>query len=101
MRLQVCGPARYVVCDLGTVMRLSILYRAFLFLLLPSCGFSATNVVNLSHSDMMRPDFTTMTLQGIVGGIHEPPYQPFVRDPAYLERQEGGPQGGLRWGESQ
>ena len=82
----------------GMVMRLSILRRAVLFLLLPTCGFSATHVVNLSHYDMMRPDFAAMKRQGIVGVIHEATYPPFVRDSKYLDRQLGALQAGLLWG---
>ena len=66
-------------------MRFSILRAAVLFFALPVCAFSATNVVNLSHYDMMRPDFATMKRQGIVGVIHEATYPPFVRDPKYLD----------------
>jgi lysozyme len=79
-------------------MRFSILHRAFLFLLLPTCAFSATNVVNLSHYDMMRPDFVAMKRQGIVGVIHEATYPPFTQDPKYLDRQLGALQAGLLWG---
>src|SRR5207245_3761093 len=79
-------------------IRLSILRVAVLFSGLPVCAFSATNVVNLSHYDMMRPDFTTMKRQGIVGVIHEATYPPFVRDPKYLDRQMGALQAGLLWG---
>src|SRR5215475_15450194 len=82
----------------GMVMRLSTLRRAVLFLLLPASAFSATNVVNLSHYDMMRPDFVTMKRQGIVGVIHEATYPPFVRDGKYLDRQMGALQAGLLWG---
>ena len=57
-----------------------------------------TNVVNLSHYDMMRPDFDAMKRQGIVGVIHEATYPPFVRDPKYLDRQMGALQAGLLWG---
>ena len=41
-------------------MKRFISQGAVLFFLVPACAFSATNVVNLSHYDMMRPDFTTM-----------------------------------------
>src|SRR5213596_886712 len=64
----------------------------------PACAFAATNVVNLSHYDMMRPDFTAMKQQGIVGVIHEATYPPFVRDAKYLDRQMGALQAGLLWG---
>lgn len=56
---------------------------------LPACAFSASNVVNLSHYDMMRPDFATMKRQGIVGVIHEASYPRFERDAKYLDRQMG------------
>src|SRR5256886_7377230 len=79
-------------------MRLSILLKTVPFLLLPTCAFSATNVLNLSHYDVMRPDFITMKRQGIVGVIHEATYPPFVRDPKYLDRQMGALQAGLLWG---
>jgi lysozyme len=78
--------------------RLSILRVAVLFSALPVCAFSATNVVNLSHYDMMRPDFATMKRQGIMGVIHEATYPPFVRDAKYLDRQMGALQAGLLWG---
>jgi len=79
-------------------MTWSILRSAVLFVLAPACAFSGTNVVNLSHYDMMRPDFAAMKRQGIVGVIHEATYPPFVRDPKYLDRQLGALQAGLLWG---
>jgi len=51
-------------------MRPSIWRAAALFISLPACAFSASNVVNLSHYDMMRPDFAAMKREGIVGVIH-------------------------------
>jgi lysozyme len=80
------------------VMKKSFLKGAVLFFLVPSCAFAATNVVNLSHYDMMRPDFGAMKRQGIVGVIHEATYPSFVRDPKYLDRQMGALQAGLLWG---
>src|SRR5437762_11212734 len=79
-------------------MKLSILRNAALFLLLPACAFSASNVVNLSHYDMMRPDFIAMKREGIVGVIHEASYPRFERDAKYLDRQIGALQAGLLWG---
>src|SRR5205809_6758275 len=79
-------------------MRLSILRNAVLFWLLPACAFSATNVVNLSHYDLMRPDFAAMKRQGIVGVIHEATYPSFTRASKYLDRQLGALQAGLLWG---
>jgi lysozyme len=71
---------------------------AILLAVVPACAFAATNVVNLSHYDMMRPDFAAMKRQGIVGVIHEATYPPFVRDAKYLDRQMGALQAGLLWG---
>jgi lysozyme len=79
-------------------MKFSTFRSTILFALLPVCAFAATNVVNLSHYDMMRPDFVAMKRQGIVGVIHEASYPPFVRDPKYLDRQMGALQAGLLWG---
>jgi lysozyme len=80
------------------LMKSSMFRSAVLLFLIPAGAFSATNVVNLSHYDMMRPDFTTMRRQGIVGVIHEATYPPFVRDAKYLDRQMGALQAGLLWG---
>jgi len=90
--------AQFADCDLHFSMRLSLLRCVALFFLLPAGAFCATNVVNMSHYDMMRPDFTTMKRQGIVGVIHEATYPSFVRDPKYLDRQMGALQAGLLWG---
>src|SRR5438128_9594278 len=82
----------------GIVMQLSILRAAALFFLLPACAFSASNVVNLSHYDMMRPDFAAMKRQGIVGVIHEATFPSFQRDAKYFDRQMSALQAGLLWG---
>jgi lysozyme len=79
-------------------MNLLFLRAAVLFSMFPVSAFAATNVVNLSHYDMMRPDFVTMKHQGIVGVIHEATYPPFVRDAKYLHRQMAALQAGLLWG---
>src|SRR5262249_45925231 len=79
-------------------MRPSI-WRVFaLFLSLPACAFSASNVVNLSHYDMMRTDFAPMKREGITGVIHEATYPSFVRDAKYFERQQAATSAGLLWG---
>jgi lysozyme len=80
------------------VMRSSILRVAALFLSLPACAFAASNVLNLSHYDMMRPDFAAIKREGIIGVIHEATYPRFARDPKYLDRQMGALQAGLLWG---
>jgi lysozyme len=89
-------PAQYVHGD--SVMKRSIFRTAILLFSVPACAFAATNVVNMSHYDMMRPDFAAMKRQGIVGVIHEATYPPFVRDAKYLDRQMGALQTGLLWG---
>ncbi len=69
-----------------------------LSVLLPACAFSASNVLNLSHYDMMRPDFAAMKREGIIGVIHEATYPRLERDAKYLDRQMGALQAGLLWG---
>src|SRR6266576_3871178 len=89
-------PVRYVPGH--SVMKRSIFRTAILLFSVPACAFAATNVVNMSHYDMMRPDFAAVKRQGIVGVIHEATYPPFVRDAKYLDRQMGALQAGLLWG---
>ena len=55
--------------------------RLFLVLqALPICAFAANSVVNLSHYDLMRPDFGGMKREGIVAVIHEATYPRLQRD---------------------
>ena len=86
-------PVRFQMKMRWSILRIAVLFSGF-----PVCAFSATNVVNLSHYDTMRPDFAAMKRQGIVGVIHEATYPPFTRDPKYLDRQLGALQQGLLWG---
>ena len=79
-------------------MKLSILRAAGLVFALPACAFAASNVVNLSHYDMMRPDFIGMKNEGIAGVIHEATYPRFDRDSKYHDRQMAALQAGLLWG---
>jgi len=80
------------------MMKRSIFRSAVLFFLLPVSAFCGTSVVNMSHYDMMRPDFDTMKRQGIIGVIHEATYPAFQRDAKYLDRQMGALRAGLLWG---
>ena len=80
------------------VMKRSMLRSVVLFFLVPAGVFAASNVVNLSHYDMMRPDFDAMKREGIVGVIHEATYPSFQRDAKYLDRQMGALRAGLLWG---
>src|SRR5438093_1241044 len=80
------------------VMKRSMLRSVVLFFLVPAGVFAASNVVNLSHYDMMRPDFDAMKREGIIGVIHEATYPSFQRDAKYLDRQMGALRAGLLWG---
>src|SRR5438034_4966222 len=90
--------ARYVHTDWGSMMKWSVFRGAFLFLSLPACAFAGNSVVNLSHYDMMRPDFSAMKSEGILGVIHEATYPRFERDGRYFERQQAATRAGLLWG---
>src|SRR5438874_1083015 len=79
-------------------MKLSIVRAAGFVFALPACAFAASNVVNLSHYDLMRPDFAAMKSEGIVGVIHEATYPRLDRDAQYAARQQAATQAGLLWG---
>src|SRR5712691_13278616 len=79
-------------------MKLSILRAAVFIFVVPACAFAASNVVNLSHYDLMRPDFVTMRSEGIFGVIHEASYPRFDRDSQYAARQQAATRAGLLWG---
>ena len=98
MLLKVSRDCSIYPLPFGVVMQLSILRAAALFFLVPACAFSASNVVNLSHYDMMRPDFAAMKREGIIGVIHEATYPHLVRDAKYFERQQAATRAGLLWG---
>src|SRR5207237_8779789 len=69
------------------LMKLRILRILLLLQALHVCAFANSAVVNLSHYDLMRPDFVTMKNEGIVGIIHEATYPSFQRDAQYVLRQ--------------
>jgi lysozyme len=79
-------------------MKLSILRAAGFVFALPTCAFATSNVINLSHYDLMRPDFAAMKSEGIVGVIHEATYPRFDRDALYAARQQAAAREGLLWG---
>jgi len=79
-------------------MKVSIT-RIFLVLqVFQVCAFASNSVVNLSHYDLMRPDFERMKTEGIVGVIHEATYPRFDRDSHYGSRQVDATRAGLLWG---
>jgi lysozyme len=62
------------------------------------CAFATNSVVNLSHYDLMRPDFARMKAEGVIGVIHEATYPRFDRDSSYGTRQNAATRAGLLWG---
>src|SRR2546430_12591538 len=66
-------------------------------LLLPTCALGANSVVNMSHYDLMRPDFGGMAREGVAGVIHEATFR-LERDARYSERQRAALEAGLLWG---
>jgi len=79
-------------------MKSSAVRILLVFLLLPACAFGANSVVNMSHYDLMRPDFVAMANEGIVGVIHEATFPRLERDARYYERQRAALEAGLLWG---
>ena len=79
-------------------MKISALRVLFVLQALPVCALASNSVVNLSHYDMMHPDFGQMKEQGIVGIIHEATYPRFDRDALYGARQQAATRVGLLWG---
>src|SRR6201993_3232584 len=69
-----------------------------LFLLLPTCALAANSVVNMSHYDLLRPDFAAMAKEGVIAVIHEATFPRLQRDSKYAERQRSARQIGLLWG---
>lgn len=61
-------------------------------------AFGGNTVVNLSHYDLMRPDFVGMKNQGIQAVIHEASYPRYQRDEKYRERAMAATNAGLLWG---
>ncbi|MEY2545893.1 MAG: hypothetical protein QOG48_1010 [Verrucomicrobiota bacterium] len=78
-------------------MKMSIL-RALLVMALPVCAFGSNSVVNMSHYDLMRPDFVAMKSEGIAGVIHEATFPRYATDNRYHERQDAALRAGLLWG---
>jgi lysozyme len=73
--------------------------RIFLALsLFPFPAFAANSVVNMSHYDLMRPDFVAMKSEGVLGVIHEATFPRYERDWRYAERQVQALRAGLLWG---
>src|SRR5256885_10341701 len=77
----------------------SVKFRILLALsLAPLTAFAGNAVVNMSHYDLMRPDFVAMKSEGVLGIIHEASFPRYERDWRYAERQLQAMRAGLLWG---
>ena len=81
-----------------TMGKTSAMRMLLAFLLLPTCALGANSVVNMSHYDLMRPDFAGMAREGVAGVIHEATFPRLERDARYSERQRAALEAGLLWG---
>jgi lysozyme len=79
-------------------VKLSLGSIALLASALQVLAIGSNTVVNLSHYDLMRPDFERMAQEGVVGIIHEASYPRGVRDDKYISRQVAAVPAGLLWG---
>ncbi len=79
-------------------MKFSFVRTLVLLQALATCAFASNTVVNLSHYDLMQPDFAAMKREGIVGIIHEASFPRLERDVKYGERQDAATATGLLWG---
>src|SRR5581483_3067886 len=70
----------------------------FVLSLFPLGCFASNSVVNMSHYDLMRPDFVAMKSEGVLGVIHEASFPRYERDWRYGERQAAAMRAGLLWG---
>lgn len=82
----------------GARMKVSVALAVLGLQALQLCALAGNSVVNLSHYDLMRPDFDRMREQGILGIIHESSYPKYVRDEKYAERQNAAVGAGMLWG---
>ena len=61
-------------------------------------ALAGNSVVNLSHYDLMRPNFVQMKEEGVLGVIHEATYPLLERDAYYSSRAATAANAGLLWG---
>ncbi|HJT45833.1 MAG TPA: glycoside hydrolase family 25 protein, partial [Chthoniobacterales bacterium] len=79
-------------------MKISLRSFFSLLAILPSAAFASNSVVNMSHYDMIRPDFVRMKNEGVVAVIHEATFPRLNRDWKYPDRQYAAINAGLLWG---
>src|ERR1043166_4851839 len=70
----------------------------FALLFAPLSAIAGNSVVNMSHYDLVRPDFVGMKSEGVIAVIHEATYPRYDRDARYYERFRAARQAGLLWG---
>jgi len=70
----------------------------FLLTALPAWTLASNSVVNMSHYDLVRPDFVGIKSEGVIGIIHEATFPRFARDWRYRERQDAAIRADLLWG---
>ena len=71
---------------------------AILFAFAPLAALAGNSVVNMSHYDLVRPDFVGMKSEGVIAVIHEATYPRYQRDDKYYDRFRAARQAGLLWG---
>lgn len=79
-------------------MKIFVARLLLLSVALSTRALATNSVVNLSHYDLMRPDFNRMKAEGVIGVIHEATYPRFDRDAYYGTRQNAAARSGLLWG---
>lgn len=79
-------------------MKISVVHLLLLSVTASASALATNSVVNLSHYDLMRPDFERMKAEGVIGVIHEATYPRFDRDGYYGSRQTAAARAGLLWG---
>jgi lysozyme len=87
------GESRYAFAAMKLLVTVVILFGQSV------AGFAISNtVVNMSHYDMMNPNFVRMHDEGVIGLIHEASYPRYERDSKYGYRQNAALRAGLLWG---
>ncbi len=79
-------------------MKASLRSVILLLAIFPITASASNSVVNLSHYDLLQPDFVRMKNEGVIGIIHEATFPRLNRDGRYAERQYAAINAGLLWG---
>ena len=84
-----------MLLTMGKILAMRMLLA---FLLLPACALGANSVVNMSHYDLMRPDFAGMEEKASPASFTKRLSRVCERDAKYAERQRAALEAGLLWG---